>query len=314
MSIKAIIPSGQTEITVNGLHQWDYGQELEIHSPDLPALIEVHFACSGMTEAVVRSCAAVDVEDSDDKIATASIPDMCLEQTSPIVAWVYYQGDTSGYTAITIKMPIIARTKPAPSDTIPTSVSDKYTEAIDAMNTQIDNLKSGSITVGRATKATNADYATYVLGTVDRATNADYANTANRAYSAADADDAERLLYTFVKKGTYEVGGVIAEENFIEANTRYRVNGYEGISNENGTEIRFGDLSASGGTMNVIGGTIEYTDDEGVVLKEFLYFKLNKSGGFTQPFADEGITSFELTIAKGERVHFNETEGEEEAE
>ena len=77
MNIKAIIPSGQTEITVNGLHQWDYGQTLEICSNDLPAVIEVHFACSGMTEAVVRSCSSY--EKDGIQTATAIIPDRCIE-------------------------------------------------------------------------------------------------------------------------------------------------------------------------------------------------------------------------------------------
>lgn len=148
MNLKAIIPSGQTEITVNGLHQWDYGRKLEIHSDELPALIEVHFACSGMTEAVVRSCAVVD------GVATADIPDHCIEQTTPIVAWIYCIDDTSGKTERTIIMPIIARTKPAPSPSVPTFVSDKYTELIGAVNEQIGALQDGRVTAAKATKAT----------------------------------------------------------------------------------------------------------------------------------------------------------------
>ena len=36
MSIKAVFTDGQTQITVNGLHQWDYGQVLEIQAPTMP--------------------------------------------------------------------------------------------------------------------------------------------------------------------------------------------------------------------------------------------------------------------------------------
>lgn len=128
MNLVAFIPPGVTESTVHGLHQWDYGRKLEIHSDDLPALIEVHFACAGMEEAVVRSCSVAA------GVAEAAIPDRCLEQTAPITAWVYEVGTTSGATIKTIKLTVTARTRPQPSATIPTVISDKYTEAVAAMN------------------------------------------------------------------------------------------------------------------------------------------------------------------------------------
>lgn len=136
MTLKAIIPKGQTELTVNGLHQWDYGRKLEIHSDELPAVVEVHFACAGMKDAVVRVCEAVD------GVATAVIPDRCLEQTTPITAWVYVIDDTAGFTAKTITLPIIPRTKPQPSGTVPEEYTDKYTEAITAMNDVGKNLNA----------------------------------------------------------------------------------------------------------------------------------------------------------------------------
>ena len=268
MSIKAIIPSGQTELTVNGLHQWDYGQVLEIHSNDLPALIEVHFACSGMAEAVVRSCAVTS------GVAKASIPDSCIEQTSPIIAWIYCVDKTSGYTAITIRLPVIARAKPAPgAASIPTSTSDKYTEAVAAMNAQVAALKAGTVVVGKAT-------------TADSATTAGCSN---------------RLKYKQIKKASCKVGDVIAEENFIKANTRYRVNGHDGTSDTNGTEIIFSSVSANNGYMNILGGTIQNTAD-GVILKELKYFKIDSTGAITQPYVDSNITTFSLTIVEGEQI------------
>lgn len=166
MNLIAIIPSGQTEITVNGLHQWDYGQTLEIHSNDLPAVIEVHFACSGMTEAVVRSCAA------KNGVAIASIPDRCIEQTTPIVAWVYRIDGTSARTVATIKLPIMARTKPAPGASVPTEITDKYTELVSAINEQVEALKEGNVTVANALEAGHATSA-------DQATNATNATKAS---------------------------------------------------------------------------------------------------------------------------------------
>lgn len=135
MSLKVIVPNGRTEITVNGLHQWDYGRKIEVHADNLPADVEVHFACTGMETAVVRNCAVVDGK------LTAAVPNICLEQTTPIVAWVYAVGETTGETILTITLPIIPRTKPQPNKTIPEKVSDKYTEAVAAMNTLVDEYE-----------------------------------------------------------------------------------------------------------------------------------------------------------------------------
>lgn len=171
MSIKAIIPEGLTEITVNGLHQWDYGQQLEVTCEGLPPLVEVHFACSGMSEAVVRSCYV-----STQGVFTAAIPDRCLEQATPIYAWVVDIGASSGTTVLKITMPIIERTRPEAGNSVPETISDKYTESIAAINAQVESLKKGDVTVAKAlaadkaisadsaTKATNATYAAKLTG------------------------------------------------------------------------------------------------------------------------------------------------------
>lgn len=145
MSVKVTAPAGITEITVNGLHQWDYGQQLEVVCEGLPTLVEVHFACKGMSEAVVRACSV-----SAAGTFTAAIPDLCLEQTTPICAWVVAIGASSGTTLLKITMPIIERTKPAASESIPEEVGDKYTEAVAAINEQIARLENGEIVVCQA--------------------------------------------------------------------------------------------------------------------------------------------------------------------
>lgn len=106
MAIKAHIPAGVTDISVHGLRQWDYGQTLEIHDDTLPAEVEVHFAHVGMREAVVRACNVAD------GVTTAEIPDICLEQSTPITAWVYVKDGSSGETTKTVTMHIVARPKP----------------------------------------------------------------------------------------------------------------------------------------------------------------------------------------------------------
>lgn len=157
-SIKAILPSGQTEITINGLHQWDYGRKLEIHSNDISAgvLIEVHFACAGMDTAVVR------VSNIVSGVATVTIPDKCLEQTTPVVAWVFEIDDTnkSGVTTKRINMPVEARPRPSVSEDIPQEVSDKYTEALTAINEAVADLKNGVVKVSNASHADEANKAT----------------------------------------------------------------------------------------------------------------------------------------------------------
>jgi hypothetical protein len=142
--IKATFPEGVTAMTVNGLHQWDYGQTLQIQASGLPALVEVHFAREGMNDAVVRSCAVTS------GTLTAAIPDICLEQTSPVMAWVYIVGGSSGITTLTVTLPIIARARPQPNATIPEDTSDKYSEAVAAMNEAAAALAKGDVTVARA--------------------------------------------------------------------------------------------------------------------------------------------------------------------
>lgn len=136
MNISAVFPAGVTEIVAHGLHQWDYGRILQIEAEGLPGLVEVHFACPGMREAVVRSCSSVA------GVVYAAIPDQCLEQTSPVVAWVYEQEASAGRTFLTVTMPITARAKPAPSETVPEEISDKYTEAVEAMNEQLASVEA----------------------------------------------------------------------------------------------------------------------------------------------------------------------------
>lgn len=144
MNIVAKFPLGVTENTVHGLHQWDYGRQLEIHADDLPAMVEIHFACLGMKVAVVRTCSAVD------GVVTATIPDICLEQTAPIVAWVYAINGTEGATIKTLTLPITQRARPELEPSIPRDNSDAYTDFVNQVNKAVGDLKDGSVTVERA--------------------------------------------------------------------------------------------------------------------------------------------------------------------
>ena len=197
MAIKALIPAGQDDITVSGLYQWDYGQVLEIESIDIGSeVVEVHFACIDMTEAIVRPCTFTA------GVGTVAIPDDCLEQSSPITAWVYEIEGTQGRTRKVITLPIIARTRPSVGRDIPQEISNRYTELITEVNEAVDALESGKVIVKKAENASVAD----------RATSAGNASSANYAVSAGSADTATRsnaLVKTLVSEKSNGVGSVI---------------------------------------------------------------------------------------------------------
>lgn len=193
MSIKALFLPGQTDITVNGLHQWDYGQQLEIHADDLPALVEVHFACVGMDMAVVRSCAVTN------GVGTVAIPDRCLEQAAPIMAWVYEVDGTVGMTTKTIVLNVMERARPSsPVDDIPPAVADKYTEAITAMNevvADVDAKLDNAVEVVRSGVVEALSRGSVYVAEAHHAENADYAEEANFAQEAASATTANEAPF-----------------------------------------------------------------------------------------------------------------------
>lgn len=182
MSIKAIFPAGVDALTVHGLHQWDYGQTLEISHPELPAMIEVHFAPVGGQDAIVR------VVEGTAGVAEVHIPDVLLEQPRPVLAWVYIVGEASGTTMLTVTLPLQARARPAAGGTIPEEISDKYTEAMAAMNEAVAAVRAGDVIVGRAT---NADYALIAQSALS-ATVASKATQADKATKADNADNADK--------------------------------------------------------------------------------------------------------------------------
>lgn len=182
MSIKAIFPAGVEALTVHGLHQWDYGQKLEITHPDLPAVVEVHFSAVGAQDAIVR------VGNGTAGVLEVSIPDELLEQSRPILAWVYVVGETSGTTMLTVTMPLQARARPTAAGPVPAPIVDKYTEAVAAVNAQVESLKKGDVTVAKALAA-------------DSATTAGSATTAATATKATQDGNGRNIAETYIEKG-----------------------------------------------------------------------------------------------------------------
>lgn len=190
MAIKVQFSVGETSKRTAPLYQWDYGQQLEIESADLPTLIEVHFACPDMSEAIIRSCSV------SNGIAAVTIPDRCLEQSNPITAWVYEINGSCGATTKAVVIPVTARTRPCRSAEIPQDVSDRYTELITEVNEAVGKLTKGEIMVASAAKATSADRATTAgnASTAAHAEQAAYATNAGAAVTASK-DGMGRIIH-----------------------------------------------------------------------------------------------------------------------
>ena len=177
MAIKVSFLTGADTATVGGLFQWDYGQILEIECSELGSeIVEVHFACANMSEAIVRTCAFTN------GLGTVMIPDECLEQTSTVTAWVYKVDGTQGHTIKVITLPIAARTRPSNTRSVPADYNDKYGQLIEEVNEAIDAIEKGNVTAANALSAKSSDHATTATSatTATHATSAGSAGTVNK--------------------------------------------------------------------------------------------------------------------------------------
>lgn len=185
MAIKVQIPDGKSTVTIGGLFQWDYGQELEIECAEIGTeILEVHFACHNMQEAKVRACSFTD------GVGRVTIPDECLEQTGAITAWVYEIDSTRGHTIKTITLPITARTRPGKKRDVPPEYTDQYGQLIEEVNKAINRLEMGEITVAEADYTPMANHAV-TAGEARSATYATSAGTANYVNFSSPVASAE---------------------------------------------------------------------------------------------------------------------------
>lgn len=230
MAIKATLSSGITSTKTQSLFQWDYGQQLEIVSDDLPSIIEVHFACKGMSEAVVIPCSVTD------GTGIVPIPDACLEQANDITAWVYAIDGTQGKTMKTITIPIVSRIRPGRSETIPQVIHDTYTELISQINDAIGDLRNGTVIVKKAETAELATKAGH-------ATNASFANDANWAASAGAADTADMA--------TGDSFGTSISDAYFSKSREWK--SYNGMKIQNGIySVTVRTYASSGNAVNFI--------------------------------------------------------------
>lgn len=130
--------SNLSSATVYGLDQYDYGQKLELHGLSLPEAVEVHFAIDKSTTEAERR-----VGITKDGVTTVAIPDKMLEQSRPIVAYVYVTDSVSGKTVRKVTMPINPRQKPqnfvSPDDPLK---EDPFRDAVMAVTDATERAKA----------------------------------------------------------------------------------------------------------------------------------------------------------------------------
>ena len=172
MAIKVQFPVGEPTVTVRGLYQWDYGQVLEIECAEIGSeILEAHFACPNMSEAIVRTCTF------SNGFGTVTIPDECLEQTGSLTVWLCRVDSTQRHTIKAITLPLTTRTRPNNTRDVPADYTDKYGQLIEEVNEAINALENGEVTAAKALSATTANHA----NTAGSATSATYATSSGSA-------------------------------------------------------------------------------------------------------------------------------------
>lgn len=130
--IRATFNDNEEYIRVNGLTQWDYGQELQIIGLGPVQNAEVHFALEGRREAEIQT---VKIEN---EILYARIPDKLLEKGENIKAYVYLATPDHGETIKTIAMPVVRR--PRPDDYSSPGERNLLRELMEKVSLKADNI------------------------------------------------------------------------------------------------------------------------------------------------------------------------------
>lgn len=147
--IRATFNDNEEYIRVNGLTQWDYGQELQIIGLGPVQNAEIHFALEGRQEAEIQ------VAKIENEIIYARIPDKLLEKGRKIKAYVYLATPDYGETIKTIIMPVVRR--PRPDDYASPEDRNLLREILEEIKTKADNIKveegyiqliSGAVPIG----------------------------------------------------------------------------------------------------------------------------------------------------------------------
>lgn len=129
--IEAIFQNGVNYITLSGLTQWDYGQQLKISGLDFPEVIEVHFSNNVEKEAIVM------LGTKESNYVLVDIPDVLLEKSYDITAFIYIVGDNSGETVRSVVLKVEPRVKPSDYISQNPDAQEILEEAISKINANI---------------------------------------------------------------------------------------------------------------------------------------------------------------------------------
>ena len=129
--------SDSDTIMINGLFQWDYGQQLEIHGLNLPEAVQIHFSTKKDCGDALRIAGT-----TSDGITTVKIPDVLLAEQEfcndryIIWAFVYLNSESSGETIKRIGIHV--KSRPKPEDYTDPGTDDPFSDAIEQIKQYAD--------------------------------------------------------------------------------------------------------------------------------------------------------------------------------
>ncbi len=132
--LEAHFSEGVNAITLENLTQWDKDVLLHISGEGMPEVFEIHIGYEGISKAYRFPVA------TPEETTTIVIPDVLLQQTRTIKAWVYAINTEGCRTEKTITIPVFKRERPADyeSSTEPTQ-KDAIEQLIISTNELIES-------------------------------------------------------------------------------------------------------------------------------------------------------------------------------
>lgn len=136
--LEANFPQNVAEIVLDSLTQWDKDVLLHVSGDEIPNTFEIHMGYDGISEAYRFPLS------KNDGVATVKIPNVLLEQTRNIKAWIYVIDAEGCRTTKTISIPMAKREKPAEYEA---SLDDPQKDAVEQLientNELIDAIEKG---------------------------------------------------------------------------------------------------------------------------------------------------------------------------
>lgn len=175
--------------SIESLYKWDTSQELEIYGVSLPLVPQVHFAHKDDPFAIVRQ-ASVD----DAGVIRASVPDVLLQSSARICAYVCTQQGDEFKTHYKIVIPVISRARPG--DYAPDE--EAYVYALNNVDMELVALEPGAD--AKLEKVVDADgnltalrFSVPCVPTVTAADNDKFLRVVNGAWAAVALTDVSEV-------------------------------------------------------------------------------------------------------------------------